>query len=52
MSKEERHLETKIRIFEDMILRSKNMYEIEKIAPDLTKMRVQLQRMKFARNGA
>ena len=29
MSKTERHLSNKIRIFEDMLLRSKNGYEIE-----------------------
>lgn len=45
--KEERHLENQIRTFEDMLLRSKNMYEIEQIRVELTKMRLNLQKMKY-----
>ena len=44
MSKEERHLQTKIRIFEDMLIRCKDYGQIE-----LTKMRLKLQKMRFER---
>lgn len=47
MSKEEREevkLANKIRVFEDMILRSKNLYEIETIRNETMKMRVRLQK--------
>ena len=45
--KEIRHLETKISLFEDMMLRSKNYGEIEKIRSEITSMRFKLQRMKW-----
>ena len=45
--KEEKHLENQIRTFEDILLRSKNMYEIEQIRVELSKMRVRLQNMKY-----
>lgn len=47
MSREERHLCTKIRIFEDMLLRSKNNYEIENLRNELMKMRISLQKMRY-----
>lgn len=47
MNNEIRHLCTKIRLFEDMLLRSKNAYEIETIQKELTKMRANLQRLQF-----
>lgn len=47
MNTEERHLSTKIRMFEDMLLRSKNVYEIDKIRTELFKMRMTLQKMKY-----
>ena len=37
MSKEEKHLQTKIRIFEDMLLRCKNFGQAEAIQIELTK---------------
>lgn len=49
MCQEERRLENKIRVFEDMLLRTKNMYDVDKIYAELTKMRKQLQKMKFQR---
>lgn len=39
MSKEEKHLQTKIRIFEDMLLRCKNFGQAEAIQIELTRMR-------------
>ena len=45
--KEERHLEKQIRTFEDILLRSKSMYEIEQIRVELSKMRARLQNMKY-----
>ena len=45
--KEERHLENQIRTFEDMLLRNNNTYEIEQIRVELTKMRLNLQKMKY-----
>ena len=51
MSKEERHLQTKIRLFEDMILRAKNSWDVEKISIELTKMRQQLQKLQYKRTG-
>ena len=50
MTKEERHLRTKIIMFEDMMLRSKNRYEIEKIYNELIKMRAKLQKMQYEKN--
>lgn len=38
LKKEIAHLETKIRMFEDYILRSKNMAEIEKLRIEIKKM--------------
>lgn len=52
MSKEEREevkLANKIRVFEDMILISKNLYEIETIRNETMKMRVRLQNMQYQR---
>ena len=51
MSKEERHLDNKIRMFEDMLLRSKNYYEIETLSKELTKMRMSLQKMRYAKGS-
>jgi hypothetical protein len=47
MSKEERRLQTKIILFEDMMFRSKNVYEQEQILQEIRKMRVKLQKMQF-----
>lgn len=44
MSKEEKHLPTKIRIFEDMLLRCKNFGQAEAIQIELTRMRAKLQK--------
>lgn len=49
MCQEVRRLENKIRVFEDMLLRTKNMYDVDKIYAELTKMRKQIQKMKFQR---
>lgn len=49
MSKEERHLQTKIRIFEDMLIRCKDYGQIESTQIELTKMRLKLQKMRFER---
>lgn len=51
MSKTERHLNNKIRIFEDMLLRSKNGYETETLRNELTKMRISLQKLQYARES-
>ena len=45
--KEEKHVENQIRTFEDILLRSKNVYEIEQIRGELSKMRIRLQNMKY-----
>ena len=50
MSKMERHLSNKIRMFEDMLLRSKNSYEIETLRNELAKMRMSLQKLQYARS--
>ena len=50
MSKEEKHLPTKIRIFEDMLLRCKNFGQAEAIQIELTRMRAKLQKL-FQENG-
>lgn len=42
-----RHLQTQIRMSEDVLLRTKNMDEASKIMNELTKMRVKLQRMEY-----
>ena len=49
MSKEEKHLPTKIRIFEDMLLRCKNFGQAEAIQIELTRMRAKLQKLYFKR---
>ena len=50
MSKEERHLCAQLRVFEDMLLSAKNdIYQVEKISIELSKMRMQLQKMRFKR---
>lgn len=51
MSKEEKHLQTKIRIFEDMLLRCKNFGQAEAIQIELTRMRAKLQKIVFQENG-
>ena len=45
--KEEKHLENQIRTFEDILLRSKNVYEIERVRGELSKIRIRLQNMKY-----
>ncbi len=49
MGNEERHLQGKIRYFEDLLLRSKNYQEQEKIQKELTVMRNRLQKMYYQR---
>ena len=49
MSKEEKHLQTKIRIFEDMLLRCKNFGQAEAIQIELTRMRAKLQKLYLKR---
>ena len=49
MSVEERHLLTKIRFFEDMLLRSKDYRQQENIGKELTVMRIRLQKLRFNR---
>ena len=51
MSTAERRLSSKIRMFEDMLLRSKNSYEIETLRSEITKMRMSLQRMRYAKKS-
>ncbi len=51
MSIAERRLSSKIRMFEDMLLRSKNNYEIETLRNELTKMRISLQRMRYVKES-
>ena len=46
------HLETKIRMTEDVLLRSKSVYKQQEISANLQKMRVQLQRMQYGKNRA
>lgn len=41
------HLETKIRMIEDELLRTRNIYEIEKYRKELTFMRRKLQKMQY-----
>lgn len=52
MSKEERHLQTKIRLFEDMLLRTSNYWEAGKLSIELTKMKRRLQKLQYQRIGA
>ncbi len=49
MSKEERHLRTKIQIFEDMLLRCKDYSQVERLQSELKRMRTQLQKLYFKR---
>lgn len=49
MSKEEKHLQTKIWIFEDMLLRCKNFGQAEAIQIELTRMGAKLQKLYFKR---
>lgn len=42
MSKEERHLQTKIRMFEDILLRTKNPSQVDNIQMELTRMRAKI----------
>lgn len=51
-SKEEIHLESKIRMFEDMLLRCRNFSQISVIQSELTKMRIRLQKLYFNRMGS
>ena len=51
MSKEERHLQTKIRMFEDILLRTKNPSQVDNIQMELTRMRAKLQKLYFKKNG-
>lgn len=46
MSYEEKRLASKIHMFEDMLLISKNRYEIEKLQIELFNLRKQLQTLK------
>lgn len=46
------HLETKIRITEDVLLRTKSVYKQQEISENLQKMRAQLQRMQYGKNRA
>ncbi len=43
------HLQTKIRMFEDMLLRTKNPSQVDSIQMELTKMRAKLQKLYFKR---
>ena len=52
MSKEEKHLQTKIHLFEDMLLRAKNHWDVENISIELNKMRRRLQKLQYQRSGA
>lgn len=47
--KRKKHLETKIRIFEDMLLRCTNFGQAEAIQIELTRMRAKLQKLYFKR---
>lgn len=49
ITKEERRLQTKIIMFEDMMFRSKNVFEIEQIRVELVKMREKLQKLQWKR---
>ena len=46
------HLETRIRMTEDALLRSKSVYEQQEISTNLHKLRVQLQKMQYGKNRA
>lgn len=47
MTKEMKHLETKIRTFEDKVLRNRDPQEQDLILEEIRKMRMNLQRMQF-----
>ena len=49
MSKEERHLRTKIRMFEDILLRARNPGQVGNIRMVLTRVRAILQVLYFKR---
>ena len=46
------HLETRIRMTEDALLRSKSVYEQQEISTNLHKLRVQLQKMQYGKTRA
>lgn len=46
------HLSTKIRMTEDVLLRSKSVYKQQEISANLQKMRAQLQRMQYGKTRA
>ncbi len=50
MEQEKRHLSTKIRLFEDKLLRSRNIYKKETIRTEIIRMRVRLQKMQYECN--
>lgn len=49
MSKEEKHLKSKIEFLEDKLLRTKNNREMERLISDLAKLRITLQKLYFKR---
>lgn len=49
MENNERHLQSKIRTFEDMLLRTKDYREQERIIKELTVMRIKAQKMYYQR---
>lgn len=51
MASEEKHLETKIRLFEDMLLRKGNTNQTDAIQIELQKMRKRLQKLYYQRTG-
>ena len=51
MASEEKHLETKIRLFEDMLLRKGNTNQTDAIQIKLQKMRKRLQKLYYQRTG-
>lgn len=51
MSKEERHLQTKIRMFEDILLRTKNPSQVDNIQMELTRMRAKIAKIILQENG-
>lgn len=51
MSKEERHLQTKIRMFEDILLRTKNPSQVDNIQMELIRMRAKIAKIILQENG-
>ncbi len=51
MSKEERHLQTKIRMFEDILLRTKNPSQVDNIQMESTRMRAKIAKIILQENG-